>query len=126
MWWRIPAGAVINVAGWAALCTLMIIPVRLAWPEYATAEPARDYTLMMMVMRLSISAISSLAGAWLAGLTVRDNSMAPLAGGLLLLALFIPYHVGIWDKYPIWYHLTFFVSLPVLAWIGGRLAPSVD
>lgn len=126
MWWRIPVGAVINVMCWIALCTLVIIPVRLVWPDYATAERARDFTIEMMVMRLSISAIASLAGAWIAGLTLRDNRIVPLAGGLLMLAFFGPYHVSIWDQYPVWYHLTFLTSLPVLAWVGGRLAPAPE
>lgn len=122
MWWKIPVGAFINTITWIALLTLVIIPVRLAWPEYAAAEPSRDYTLAMMVMRLSLSALTSLVGGWLAGFTVRENRFAPLAGGLLLLAVSTPWHINIWDEYPVWYHVTFLASLPVLAWIGGRLA----
>lgn len=122
MWWKIPVGALINAITWIALLTLVIIPVRLAWPEYAAAEPAREYTLTMMVMRLSLSAVASLAGGWLAGLSVRESRFVPLAGGLLLLAMSIPWHIDIWDKYPVWYHLTFLTSLPILAFIGGRLA----
>jgi len=30
-------------------------------------------------------------------------------------------HYSIWDKFPIWYHLTFLVSLPLLSAIGGSL-----
>ena len=55
----------------------------------------------------------------------RDRAPAdvtPLAGGLLMLAMFIPVHLDIWNDYPVWYHVTFLSSLPVLAWIGGRLA----
>jgi len=124
MWWRIPVGALINCVVWIALCTILITPVRLNWPDYAAAETVRDFTLPMLVMRLSISAIASLVGAWLSGLSVRENRVAPLAGGLLMLAMFVPLHLDIWEQYPVWYHITFLTSLPVLAWIGGRLAPS--
>ena len=122
MWWRIPTGIVINCVSWIALATLLIIPVRLAWPEYAAAEPARAYDLSMMIARLSVSALASAAAAAIAGLTVQDHGVAPLAGGLVLLGLSVPYHIGIWDQYPVWYHLTFFASLPILAWVGGRLS----
>ena len=122
MWWRIPVGAAINCVVWIALCTILITPVRLMWLDYAAAEPSRNFTLAMMVMRLSISGIASLAGGWLAGLTVRESRVTPLAGGLLMLGMFIPVHLGIWDEYPVWYHITFLTSLPVLAWIGGRWA----
>lgn len=115
-------GAVINIIGWAALATLFIIPVRLAWPEYAAVERAMTLDVPMLAMRLAVSAIASLVAAWIAGLSVRDNRYAPLIGGLLLLGMFIPVHINLWDKFPVWYHATFLASLPVLAWLGGRLA----
>lgn len=125
MWWRIPTGVVINCVSWIALATLIIIPVRLAWPEYAAAEPARAFDLSMMVARLSVSAFASVAAAAIAGLTVQDHRIAPLAGGLLLLGLFVPVHIEVWDQYPVWYHLTFLASLPILAWGGGRLSSAL-
>ena len=78
----------------------------------------------MMITRLSVAAAASIISAWIIGLTLRDNRIAPVAGGLALLALFIPNHIMLWDKFPIWYHITFLTSLPVLAFVGGRLAPS--
>jgi len=122
VWWRIPTGVVITLVSWVALATLIIIPVRLMWPEYTAAEPTRAYDFSMMIARLSISALASVAAAAIAGLTVQDHRVAPLAGGLVLLGLSVPYHIGIWDQYPVWYHLTFFASLPILAWVGGRLS----
>lgn len=126
MWWKIPVGAVINVVTWGALATLLIIPIRLAWPEYAAVERAMTFDLPMMEMRLAVSAVASLAAAWIAGLSVLENRFAPLVGGLVLLGLFVPVHINLWDKFPIWYHATFLTSLPVLAFIGGRLAPAGD
>lgn len=95
-------GAVINIIGWAALATLFIIPVRLAWPEYAAVERAMTLDVPMLAMRLAVSAIASLVAAWIAGLSVRDNRYAPLIGGLLLLGMFIPVHINLWDKFPVW------------------------
>jgi hypothetical protein len=122
MSWRIPTGALINCVSWVALATLLIIPVRLAWPDYAAAESARAFDLSMLIARLSVSAFASVAAGAIAGLTVRDHRIAPLAGGLLMLGLSVPHHIEIWDQYPVWYHLTFFLSLPLLAWGGGRLS----
>jgi len=42
----------------------------------------------------------------------------------VLLLIFAPFHYSIWSKFPIWRHLTFLVSLPLLNFIGGRLAPA--
>jgi hypothetical protein len=46
-----------------------------------------------------------------------------MALGILLIALFIPVHYSLWDRFPIWYHLTFLVSLLPLAILGARLRP---
>ena len=45
----------------------------------------------------------------------------------LLVVLFIPVHVWLWDEFPLWYHATFLVSLlPLTA--AGRVAvrPAID
>jgi hypothetical protein len=127
---RTIVGIVIEFIGWFALATLGGIAVGMQWPAFAAANRAFTATQIvlfdqsMMITRLSIAAAASLVAAWLTGLTVRDNRMAPLAGGLALLAFFIPVHMAIWDKFPLWYHATFLTSLPVLACLGGKLAPS--
>ena len=125
---RTIAGVVIALIAWFALGTIGFIAVDLAWPEFAAANKAFNSTQAvlfdqpMMIARISVAAAASIISAWLAALTVRDNRIAPLAGGLVLLALFVPNHIAIWDKFPLWYHLTFLSSLPVLAFLCGKLA----
>jgi hypothetical protein len=127
---RVIAGAAIEFITWFAVTIIVGGAVGMAWPEFGAANRAFNATQTMLfdqnmlITRLAISAVASLLAAWIAGLTVRDNRVAPLVGGLVLLAFFVPVHLGIWDKFPLWYHLTFLTSLPVLAFIGGRLAPS--
>jgi len=41
---------------------------------------------------------------------------------IVLVALFIPVHYGLWDRFPIWYHLVFFASLIALTPAGAALA----
>jgi uncharacterized protein (DUF983 family) len=52
----------------------------------------------------------------------RDRLVPALIAGVILLILFLPIHYSIWPKFPIWYHLTFLTSLPVLSVAGGRFA----
>ena len=45
----------------------------------------------------------------------RFTSPALLIGvrlrpGVILLVAFIPVHIGLWDKFPVWYHLTFLLA----------------
>ena len=46
---------------------------------------------------------------------------AAIALGILLLVLFIPNHYLLWEKFPVWYHLTFLVSLFPLTLLGATL-----
>jgi hypothetical protein len=115
-------GIVVEIVAWLALATTAFIVLRIAWPAYTAAEPAMQFDLSMMVARLAISSVTLVLAAWLAAFTLRDGRIASLAGGLVLLAAFVPVHIGLWSKFPVWYHLTFLVSLPLLTFIGGRLA----
>jgi len=36
----------------------------------------------------------------------------------------IPIHINLWDKFPVWYHLTFLVTLIPLCILGGRIVRS--
>jgi uncharacterized protein (DUF983 family) len=33
--------------------------------------------------------------------------------------VFIPQHIALWHTFPIWYHLTFLLSLVPLTYLGG-------
>ena len=57
------------------------------------------------------------ASIWIA----NGDRRAAMYFGILLLALFIPNHYLLWDKFPVWYHLTFLVSLFPLTLLGAML-----
>ena len=75
------------------------------------------------VARLAIGAISSLA----AGAVVRSiapaNRLAPWFLGLVMLALFVPDHIHLWSRFPIWYHLTFLITLAPLVALSALFVP---
>jgi hypothetical protein len=57
--------------------------------------------------------------AWI---TRRNGRMAQVLAGILLV-LFMAVHFSLWDRFPLWYHLTFLVSLvPMTLW-GAMLYP---
>jgi hypothetical protein len=41
--------------------------------------------------------------------------------GVILLIAFIPQHVMLWNTFPVWYHLTFLLSLVPLTYLGGTM-----
>jgi len=106
---------------WFLVATAVNLGLRLSWPEYAQVEKAMQFTLAMKWARLAMGAISSLAAGYAASRAGRHGRAAVVATGLLLLALFVPIHYGLWDRFPVWYHLTFLLSLFPLTVLGGRL-----
>ena len=103
---------VVATAGHRLMCAL--------WPAYAGATPLLSFTLPMKLARLLLSTVCTL----IAGAAARRMSLArwlPVTLGCALIALFAPEHYKIWDRLPVWYHLTFLCSLIPLTVLGARL-----
>ena len=118
---RLIGGTIAGIVTWIVVVTALNLILRYGWAEYAAVEHAMTFTTPMMIARLAMSAISSLAGGAVAAGIARRDRAALASGVILLLLLFVPEHYLIWDHFPIWYHLTFLASLPLLAWAGGRI-----
>ena len=114
-------GVLAGLVLWVAVAMAAGLVLRATWPAYVTAAPMMNFTLAMKVARLSIGALATVATGWVVGIITRSSTSVLVAGVLLLIA-FIPQHIALWDKFPIWYHLTFLVSLVPLAYSGGRVA----
>jgi hypothetical protein len=92
------------------------------WPEYAAAAADRAYTLPMLWSRLAAGAAATVCATWLAVMLGKQNLKTGFLIGVSLLALSVPWHLNIWDQYPVWYHLTWFAIIIPSALLGGRLA----
>src|SRR6266851_708843 len=93
-------GVVAGLAVWMIVVSVAGLVMRAAWPEYVSAAGAMMFTLPMKVARLSIGALATLATGWVAALVTR-STVAVLIAGALLLLVFIPEHIELWDKFPI-------------------------
>jgi hypothetical protein len=118
---RTIGGALAGAVMWLVVVSLLNLGLRHGWPDYAAVEKAMAFTLPMMEARLSMSAVSSLIGGLMAAMIGRNRSAA-LGSGIILLLFFIPIHYMLLNKFPLWYHLTFLISLPVLGAIGGMFS----
>ncbi|HEY0301864.1 MAG TPA: hypothetical protein VGC36_11045 [Rhizomicrobium sp.] len=118
---RTIAGIVIGIVAWLAVVAGVSLVLRAAAPDVSAALAAHATTLAL-AERLGISFLGSIASGFFAALVARDQR-APLFAGLLMLLCWGYYHIAmIWNQFPLWYHLAFFVSLPLLSVLGGRLA----
>lgn len=122
--WRIIGAIVAGLIAWAVIVTLLNFGLRAAIPGYHAAEPVMHFTLIMKIARLAIAALTSLFAGAVVGLIAPRNRLAPWICGLVVLLLFLPEHIRIWDQLPVWYHLSFLIPLIPLVAAGGWLASS--
>lgn len=114
-------GVVVGLVAWVIIATVVGTIMRVSWPAYARVASAMTFTLPMMIARLSIGALATIAMGTVTAVIAR-STIARLMPGILMLVLFIPEHVILWQKFPVWYHLTFLVSLIPLTYAGARFA----
>ena len=122
--WRTVASVVGGLVAWVLIVTLLNFGLRLWLPGYAAAEPAMAFTLVMKIGRLAESALACLAAGALTRLIAPSSRAAPWVVGLVLLACFVPIHIQLWSKFPIWYHLTFLLTLVPMVVLGASLRRS--
>lgn len=114
-------GGVAGLLVWVAVGTVAGLIMRAAWPAYASVADAMTFTLPMMFARLAIGALATLAMGAVTAVIAGRSWLVRLVPAALLLVVFIPEHIRIWDTFPAWYHLTFLVSLVPLNHIGGEI-----
>jgi hypothetical protein len=118
-------GVIAGLAVWIAIAGGAGPIMRSAWPEYARVADAMTFTLPMMFTRLAIGALATLGAGWVTAVIARRSTLARVMTGLLLLAAFVPQHIMLWSRFPVWYHLTFLISLVPLAYLGGQISAPI-
>jgi len=114
-------GVVTGLVVWLAITVVAGLVMRETWPAYASVADAMTFTLPMMIARLSIGAFATVTTGFVTA-CITQPALVRLIPGLILLIVFIPEHVTLWDKFPIWYHLSFLLSLIPLTYVGNSIA----
>ena len=117
-------GVVAGLVAWMVVATLVNLALRMLWADYAAVEKALTFTLPMLFARLVIGVVASLVAGWIAAWVARRSRVAVWVVVGLLLAVFLPTHVYLWDRFPAWYHAVFIASLVVVPWWGAALVSS--
>jgi hypothetical protein len=79
------------------------------------------FTLSMKWARLALGALASLSAGYVVARAAPHSGRLPLILGVLVLVAFLPIHYQLWNKFPIWYHLVFLLSIVPLVLAGVRL-----
>jgi hypothetical protein len=121
---RLIFAIVAGLVVWMLVATLLNFGLRAGIPGYAAAEPTMTFTLGMKIARLTLAALASLAaGAAADSIAPARRGIAWLLGAIIL-AMFIPVHIQLWARFPVWYHLFFLVTLVPLVALGAALTRS--
>src|SRR5262245_55506620 len=98
-------GVVAGLALWLISVTVAGAMLRVSWPAYASVADTLAFTVPMLIARLSIGGVATIAAGAVASAIAPRSMIARLVPGVLLLLAFIPVHISLWDKFPVWYHL---------------------
>src|SRR5262245_61448473 len=115
---------IVGLAVWVLAASLLNRGLRLALGGYAAAEPEMSFTHAMMAARLALGAVASLAAGAVTRTVAPSSTRVSWVLSAFLLAVFIPVHVRLWPKFPVWYHLVFLGSLVPLVVLGAALTRS--
>jgi hypothetical protein len=119
--WRTIGSVIVGLCAWALVVTLLNFGLRAVVPGYHAAETSMVFTGTMKAGRLIEAAIASLVAGMAVRVIAPASRAAPWATGLIILALFVPVHVQLWSKFPLWYHLTFLLSIVPLVLVGATI-----
>lgn len=113
-----------GLIAWAVIVTVLNWGLRLGLPGYRQAEPTLVFTLGMKISRLVMAAVTSIATGAAIRAIAPSSRLAPWIVGLIIVALFLPAHIHLWHRFPIWYHLSFLLPLAPLLALGAWLVPA--
>lgn len=117
---RYVLAVVVALVAWAAVATLVNWVLRAAVAGYRAEELAVSFSFTSQLARLALGVIATAASAIVAVIVSRGSLSAGVVTGCVLLMLFIPVHINLWPKFPVWYHLFFLSSLPIVSYAVCR------
>lgn len=106
---------------WLVVVTIINRILRLTLPNYTAAEHTLQFTLAMKWARLIMAIVTSVAAGAVARRVAPASRWAQWFVGGVVLAMFLPAHIAIWNKFPAWYHLTFLLTIVPAVLLGAAL-----
>ena len=113
------------IVAWIVVATLGNFVLRAALPGYVAVEKSMEFTLAMLCARLMLGVVSTIAAGFVVGWLTARRPVPVRAFALVLLLCFVPMHVQLWSKFPVWYHVLFLGSLVPLALWGAALSGKI-
>ncbi len=112
---------VVAFFAWFVTAVVGNLLIRAVLPGYTEVEAGMNFTLPMKLCRLALALVSSLCAGSVCEAIAGPNSRGAKVLGCGLLLFFLPVHYSLWDKFPVWYHLFFLVTLVPAVLLGSTL-----
>lgn len=96
---------------WAVVVTAINRVLRLTLPDYTLAERTLQFTLSMKWARLLMAIVTSFTAGAVTRWVAPSSRLPPWILGSVVLAMFLPFHISMWSRFPVWYHLTFLLTI---------------
>ncbi len=108
---------------WIVVVSVINRVLRLSLPDYTAAEQTLHFTLGMKWARLLMAIVTSLVGRCRNPLDIPIEPLGAARRRHHGVCLFLPAHIAIWSRFPVWYHLTFLLTIIPAVLVGARLPP---
>ena len=128
---RIVLGVIVGFFSWLIVWVVSEKVLSALWPAFGVHQHAFEEVVKnggqftanatMLLTHIVVGSIIAVLSGFLAALIAGGNKRAPLALGVLLLALGLLKVVLSWPYVPIWYHVIFTAILLPMAIMGGKL-----
>ena len=106
---------------WAVVVSVINRVLRLSLPNYTAAEQTLQFTLGIKWARLVMAIVTSLVAGAVTRWISPSSRWPPFVVGSVVLAMFAPWHIANWSKFPAWYHLTFLLTIIPAVLVGALL-----
>jgi hypothetical protein len=111
-----------GLLSWVVVVSVINRVLRLTLPNYTSAERTLQFTPGMKWARLLMAIVTSLVAGAVTRRISPSSRWTPLIVGSVVFASFVPVHIAIWSKLPLWYHLTFLLTIIPAVLVGALLA----
>lgn len=110
-------GILAGLAAYAIIGSLGLYLLKISWADYAIASEDKSYTLAMLLSRLFIGILASIAAGISATKIANDKGKSAWFVGAIVFCLAAYTHfVKVWADYPVWYHFSYL--LPIIPITG--------
>lgn len=114
---RVFFGVLAGLVAYMIVGSLGLYLLKVSWTNYAIASGDKSYALTMLLSRLFVGILASVAAGVSATRITNDSGRSAWLVGVIVFCVAAYIHfVNVWADYTVWYHFVYL--LPIIPIIG--------